>query len=193
MQGVRRGKARKDGPQLMHGFRYFHETTMGIKGVDKHVMEWLQGRELKTLAERYEDWPPEEILREYWKAVGALTIDQTRYLKLTIDEKDKQIRELKMDEQHRKEFEWGVQSISNQAIQNSVQNQQSIEQLAAVFMAVLTPEQKEMMARQLPQMKDILQPPTVSSLPLEDKKIIVVKKDDSREGSNDGGSNDTTS
>lgn len=91
MHDVSPGKARKDGPQLIHGFRYFHETTMGIKGVDKHVMEWLQGRELKTLAELYDNWPPEEILREYWKAVPALTIDQRKYLELTIEEKDETI------------------------------------------------------------------------------------------------------
>jgi hypothetical protein len=86
---------------------------------------------------------------------------------------------LKLDEQRRKEFEWSVHSISNQAIQKSVRNEQSLEKFMAAFLTIMTPEQKEIMERQLPQMKDILQQPlpsqvikttTDSSLSLEEKK-----------------------
>src|SRR5207249_3297564 len=97
---------------------------------------------------RYEDWPPEEILREYWKAVWHLTIDQTKYLELQIEENKKEIQKMRLDECKYKQFEYNVLQSSNRAIDDNIKTRdevasirQDLLNLTKALQLSLTPEQ----------------------------------------------------
>jgi hypothetical protein len=81
----------------------------------------------------------------------------------------------------------------------TIRNEQGLEMLNSMLLSILTPDQKEAMMKQFPQLASTLpspQPPVSSSLPLENKIIPIEKKDDIIESAaattNESGSESTS-
>jgi len=95
--------------KLFRGIRSFTHTQMDMEAhVEKNVIEWLEGRDLKGAAKHYDKWPESKRLTEFWKAVPFLTIDRTKYLQETIVQKDKKIDDMEMEKMQRKQMEWAM-------------------------------------------------------------------------------------
>ena len=168
--------------KMFNGFRsYVYSVMLHEAHIPEKEIYWFQGRDLGGIGDAYDKWGIVDRLATFWRAMPFLTIDKEKYLRGIIKEKEGQIKSLKLDEDHRKEFEWSVHHVSNQAINMTIRNEQGLEMLNSMLLSILTPDQKEAMMKQFPQLASTLpspQPPVSSSLPLENKIIPIDKKDD---------------
>jgi hypothetical protein len=106
--------------------------------VEKNVIEWLEGRDLKGAAKHHDKWPEWKRLTEFWKAVPFLTIDRTKYLQETIVQKDKKIDDMEMEKMRRKQMEWAMALKTDEVIRE----QQTTKDLIRAIASVMTLEQR---------------------------------------------------
>ena len=130
--------------KLFHGIRSFTHTQMDMEAhVEKNVIEWLEGRDLKGAAKHYDKWPEWKRLTEFWKAVPFLTIDKTKYLQEMIVQKDKKIDDMEMEKMRRKQMEWAMALKTDEVMRE----QQTTKDLLRAIESVMTVEQRNQIER----------------------------------------------